>query len=54
MAAVKLALSGDAEADALLSTDAFALLIGMVLDQQFLGSGPAHPARVSALNASDL
>jgi uncharacterized HhH-GPD family protein len=34
MAAVKLALSGDAEADALLSTDAFALLIGMVLDQQ--------------------
>jgi uncharacterized HhH-GPD family protein len=34
MADVKLALSGDAEADALLSTDAFALLIGMVLDQQ--------------------
>lgn len=34
MAAVKLTLSGDAEADALLSTDAFALLIGMVLDQQ--------------------
>jgi len=27
-------LSGDAEADALLSEDAFALLIGMVLDQQ--------------------
>ena len=27
-------LSGDPEADALLSTDAFALLVGMVLDQQ--------------------
>jgi uncharacterized HhH-GPD family protein len=34
MADVKLALSGDAEADALLSEDPFALLIGMVLDQQ--------------------
>lgn len=34
MAAVKLALSGDPEADKLLSRDPLALLIGMVLDQQ--------------------
>jgi uncharacterized HhH-GPD family protein len=34
MAAVKLALSGDPEADELLSRDPLALLIGMVLDQQ--------------------
>jgi uncharacterized HhH-GPD family protein len=34
MAAVKLHLSGDREADALLSKDPLALLIGMVLDQQ--------------------
>jgi hypothetical protein len=34
MAAVKLALSGDTEADKLLSKDPLALLIGMVLDQQ--------------------
>ena len=34
MAAVKLALSGDPEADKLLSKDPLALLIGMVLDQQ--------------------
>lgn len=34
MAAPKLALSGDPEADKLLSTDPLALLIGMVLDQQ--------------------
>jgi uncharacterized HhH-GPD family protein len=34
MAAVKLALSGDEKADALLSKDPLALLIGMVLDQQ--------------------
>ena len=34
VAAVKLALSGDPKADALLSKDPLALLIGMVLDQQ--------------------
>jgi uncharacterized HhH-GPD family protein len=34
MAAVKLALSGDPDADKLLSQDPLALLIGMVLDQQ--------------------
>lgn len=34
MAAVKLQLSGDRDADALLSKDPLALLIGMVLDQQ--------------------
>jgi uncharacterized HhH-GPD family protein len=34
MPAVKLVLSGDAEADKLLSEDPLALLIGMVLDQQ--------------------
>jgi uncharacterized HhH-GPD family protein len=34
MAAPKLALSGDPEADKLLSSDALALVIGMVLDQQ--------------------
>src|SRR5688500_19788066 len=34
VAAVKLALSGDAAADKLLSKDPLALLIGMVLDQQ--------------------
>jgi len=34
MAAVKLALAQDPKADALLSKDPFALLIGMVLDQQ--------------------
>ena len=34
MASVKLALSGDPDADKLLSKDPLALLIGMVLDQQ--------------------
>jgi uncharacterized HhH-GPD family protein len=34
MASVELHISGDAEADALLSKDPLALLIGMVLDQQ--------------------
>jgi uncharacterized HhH-GPD family protein len=34
MPAIKLTLSGDAEADKLLSDDPLALLIGMVLDQQ--------------------
>jgi uncharacterized HhH-GPD family protein len=34
MAAIKLALSGDPDADELLSHDPLALLIGMVLDQQ--------------------
>src|SRR6202035_5579673 len=34
MAAPKLALSGDPEADRLISTDPLALLIGLVLDQQ--------------------
>ena len=49
MARAKLHLSGDSEADALLSRDPMALLIGMVLDQQvpleWAFRGPAELAR---------
>ncbi len=60
MAKVALHLTGDKEADALLSHDPLALLIGMVLDQQIpmerAFSGPLELARRMGvpLNASDI
>lgn len=68
MATPKLALSGNAPADELLSTDPLALLIGMVLDQQIplerafsspldlkerLG-GRLDPARIAAMDPDEL
>jgi uncharacterized HhH-GPD family protein len=63
-----LTLTGDHEADALLSDNPFALLIGMLLDQQiameqaFVGpqrlaeriDGPVEPATVAAIDPDDL
>lgn len=63
-----LAVTGDPEADRLVNTDAFALLVGMLLDQQvplevaFAGparlaarlGGALHPAAVAALAEDEL
>jgi uncharacterized HhH-GPD family protein len=63
-----LTVTGDADADSLLSENAFALLIGMLLDQQiamelaFVGpsrlaerlDGPLTPATVAAMDAEEL
>ena len=70
MARIALHLSGDAEADALVSRDPLALLIGMVLDQQVtiekafsspaelarrLGSnGPLNAASIAAMEPDEL
>ena len=68
MARVELHLSGDAEADAVVSSDPLALVIGMVLDQQItiekafsspaelarrLG-GPLDAATIAAMDPDDL
>lgn len=63
-----LTLTGEPDADALLSDNAFALLIGMLLDQQiamevaFVGpqriseriDGPLDPATIAAMDPADL
>jgi len=70
MARIALHLSGDAEADALVSRDPLALLIGMVLDQQVTiekafsspaelarrlgGSGPLNAASIAAMEPDEL
>ena len=70
MARIALHLSGDAEADALVSRDPLALLIGMVLDQQVTiekafsspaelarrlgGSGPLDAASIAAMEPDEL
>jgi uncharacterized HhH-GPD family protein len=70
MARIALHLSGDAEADALVSRDPLALLIGMVLDQQVTiekafsspaelakrlgGSGPLSAASIAAMEPDEL
>jgi uncharacterized HhH-GPD family protein len=70
MARIALHISGDAEADALVSRDPLALLIGMVLDQQVTiekafsspaelarrlgGSGPLDAASIAAMEPDEL
>jgi len=70
MARIALHLSGDAEADALVSRDPLALLIGMVLDQQVTiekafsspaelarrlgGSGPLNAASIATMEPDEL
>ena len=70
MAPIALHISGDAEADALVSRDPLALLIGMVLDQQVTiekafsspaelarrlgGSGPLDAASIAAMEPDEL
>jgi uncharacterized HhH-GPD family protein len=70
MARIALHISGDAEADDLVSRDPLALLIGMVLDQQVTiekafsspavlarrlgGSGPLDAASIAAMEPDDL
>ena len=70
MAEITLHISGDAEADALVSRDPLALLIGMVLDQQVTiekafsspaelarrlgGAGPLNAASIAAMDPDEL
>jgi uncharacterized HhH-GPD family protein len=70
MARIALHLSGDAEADALVSRDPLALLVGMVLDQQVTiekafsspaelarrlgGDGPLDAASIAAMEPDEL
>ncbi len=70
MAAIALHLSGDDEADAFVSRDPLALLIGMVLDQQVTiekafsspvelarrlgGDGPLHAASIASMEPDEL